>query len=60
VAQVIKSLVFKAAETGEEAVRRSIALIKALLAKDVLDHLQARPRPARIQPRTPTVALCDI
>ena len=45
---MIKSLVFKAAETGEEAVRRSIALIKALLAKDVLDHLQARPRPARM------------
>ena len=42
---MIKSLVFKAAETGEEAVRRSIALIKALLAKDVLDHLQARPQP---------------
>ncbi len=38
--QVIKSLIFKAAETGEEQVRKSIKLVKALLAADVIDNLQ--------------------
>jgi programmed cell death protein 4 len=38
--QIIKSLIYKAVESGEEEVRKSIALIKALLSGNFLDHMQ--------------------
>ena len=41
--QVIKSVIYKAVESGEEQVRRSVALIKALVVGDVLDHIQVSP-----------------
>uniref|UniRef100_A0A7S0MEA9 MI domain-containing protein n=1 Tax=Cryptomonas curvata TaxID=233186 RepID=A0A7S0MEA9_9CRYP len=54
---IIKSLIYKAVESGEEQVRKSIVLVKALLAGDVLDHLQVHKGISRALLGLPDLAL---
>ena len=40
--QMIKTLIYRAVAAGEDHVRKSVLLVKALLDREVLDHHQVR------------------